>query len=51
MAVKVDYGNAAFLLMAKATVATTTVVSSSLGVGMTIIIPVLLLPQRCPGQQ
>jgi hypothetical protein len=44
-AIKVDNGNAAFLLMVEATVATTTsLLLLSLGAGRTTIIPGLLLP-------
>jgi hypothetical protein len=48
-AVQVDDGNAAFLLMAEATVATATPSLSSLGAGTTTIIPGLLLPRQRPG--
>jgi hypothetical protein len=56
-AVQVDDGNAAFLLMAEATVATATASSStvalgaslSLGAGTMMIIPGFLLPRRRPG--
>jgi hypothetical protein len=46
---KVDDGNAAFLLMAEATVMTTTELSLSLEVGRTMIILGLLLLRQCPG--
>ncbi len=56
-AIQVDDGDAAFLLIAEARVATATAllstialgVLSSLGAGTMMIIPVLLLPQQCPG--
>jgi hypothetical protein len=56
MAVQVDDGDAAFLLMVEATVATattslSTIMSgalSSLGARTMMIILGLLLPQRCP---
>jgi hypothetical protein len=58
-AIQVDGGDAAFLLMAEATVAIVTAslstvvlgVLSSLGVGTIMIIPGLLLPQQCPQLQ
>ncbi len=50
VAVHVDNSNAVFLLMAEATVVMATALLSLLGVGMTTIIPGLLLPRQRPGQ-
>ncbi len=50
MAVHVDNSYAAFLLMAEATVMTATALLLLLGVGMTTIIPGLLLPRGHLGQ-
>ncbi len=48
-AVQVADGDEAFLLMAEATVATTTALLLLLGMGTTTIIPGLLLPRQHPG--